>query len=221
MYCVGLPAALVQVAAVVQPFHLGAVPARDGRRDRRARDPRAWHSSTSAVRRGTATAASSSSLVPWSSAVWSGHAGARPLVALRLSFRPGSSGQRVDDRVELAVHHEIELVQGEADAMIGDAVLREVVGADLLAAVAGAHHAAALGAERRLLLFELHLIEPRTQHALGLGAVLDLRFFVLAGDHQAGGQVGEAHRRVSGVHRLAARARRSRTYRCGCPWDRS
>ncbi len=41
----------------------------------------------------------------------------------------------------------IELVQRQPDAVVGHAVLREVVGADLLAAVAGADHAAALGAE--------------------------------------------------------------------------
>ena len=110
---------------------------------------------------------------------------ARPLpLPLSLQFAV-VSGERFDDRVQLAVHHEIQLMQREPDAVIGDAILREVVGADLLAAVARAHHAAALGAQRGLLLLQLHLVEPRTQHALGLGAILDLRFFVLAGDHQA------------------------------------
>jgi hypothetical protein len=56
---------------------------------------------------------------------------------------------------------------------------------------------------------QLDLIEPRTQHAHGLGAILDLRFFVLAGNDQAGRQVRNAHRGVSGIDRLAAGAGRT------------
>src|SRR4051812_18517987 len=42
-------------------------------------------------------------------------------------------GERVDQLVELAVaEHPVELVQRQADAVVGDAVLLEVVGADLL-----------------------------------------------------------------------------------------
>src|SRR4030088_3092975 len=54
------------------------------------------------------------------------------------------SGERADDRVQASFHYLIELVESKADAMVGDAVLREVVGADLFAAVAAAHHATAL-----------------------------------------------------------------------------
>src|ERR1700735_2967403 len=91
--------------------------------------------------------------------------------------------------------------------MVGEAVLRKVIGADLFAAVARANHGAALGAYSGLLLFELELVEPRAQHAFGFGAVLDLRFFVLAGDYQAGGQVRDAYGRVSGIYRLSAGTR--------------
>ena len=65
-------------------------------------------------------------------------------------------GERVDDLVERgrAFEHVRELMRGEADAVVGDAVLREVVGADLLGAVAGADLAArgpgALGVVLRL-----------------------------------------------------------------------
>jgi len=48
--------------------------------------------------------------------------------------------ERVDEWVEIAFHHEVELVNRQADAVISDAVLFEVVGADLLGAIAGAHH---------------------------------------------------------------------------------
>src|SRR5437764_1172652 len=47
-------------------------------------------------------------------------------------------GERVDEVVELAVHDAVDLVQGEIDAVVGDAALREVVGADALGAVARA-----------------------------------------------------------------------------------
>src|SRR5690606_5665355 len=43
--------------------------------------------------------------------------------------------RRLDDRVERAVHHLIEVVRLVPRAMIGDAVLGEVVGADALGAV--------------------------------------------------------------------------------------
>src|SRR5438105_2146255 len=46
--------------------------------------------------------------------------------------------QRVDDFVEFAHHHPVELVERQVDTMVGDAALREIVGADALRAVAGA-----------------------------------------------------------------------------------
>ena len=42
--------------------------------------------------------------------------------------------QRVEHRPELAIDYLAELVQGQADAVIGDAILREVVGADFFRA---------------------------------------------------------------------------------------
>src|SRR5215469_14251872 len=93
-------------------------------------------------------------------------------------------------------------MEREADAVISDAILRKVVGSDLFAAVAGANHATALGAHGGLLFLKLHLIEPGAEDAFGLGAILDLRFFILAGNHQAGGQVSEPDRGVRRVDGL-------------------
>ena len=54
--------------------------------------------------------------------------------------------QGVDQLVERrAFQHLVELVQGEADAVVGDAPLREIVGADALRTVAGADLAACAG----------------------------------------------------------------------------
>ena len=92
----------------------------------------------------------------------------------------------------------------KADAVIGEAVLREIVGANFLAAVAGADHRLALFGQCRLLLLHFDFIEARSQYAHAFFAVLDLRFFVLATDYRVGGNVRDAHRGIRSVHRLAA-----------------
>jgi hypothetical protein len=56
------------------------------------------------------------------------------------------------------------------------------------------------------LLAQLQLVELRFQHREGFRAVAVLRAVVLALGNGAGGQVGDAHRRIGGVHVLAARA---------------
>src|SRR5690242_4219470 len=98
-------------------------------------------------------------------------------------------------------------MQGKPDAMIGHAVLREVIRANFLAAVTGADHAAALGSDFLLLLFELDFVQARAKHSLRFGAVLDLGLLVLAGNDQPSGNMSEAHGRISGVHALPARPR--------------
>src|SRR5439155_25720329 len=117
--------------------------------------------------------------------------------------------EAVDDLVELAVQDLLQAVDREADAVVGDAALLEVVRADLLAAVARSDLALALARDLLLLLRERHLVEPCPQHLHGLLAVLDLALFVLAGDHGAAGDVGDAHGRVRGVDALSSRARRA------------
>ena len=54
------------------------------------------------------------------------------LQAFRLEMRY----QGVDERAEFAFHHFRELVQRQADAMIGNAVLRGIVGANFFRAIA-------------------------------------------------------------------------------------
>src|SRR5436309_2677328 len=44
--------------------------------------------------------------------------------------------QRFDDRINLALQNKRQVVEGQLDAMVGDAVLREIVGADALVALA-------------------------------------------------------------------------------------
>src|SRR3954462_803059 len=76
--------------------------------------------------------------------------------------------QRAGDLVQVAGHHLVDLVEREVDAMVGHAALREVVGADAVAAVAGAHEALAGRRFLGLLLAHLLVLDARGEHAPGL-----------------------------------------------------
>src|ERR1035437_9603212 len=104
----------------------------------------AWPNSTSAVSRGTAIPPSSRMRAPCRNAVSSVIPASvdRSLLRLLLHlFALVVSDQRVEDGIHFALHHEIELMECQADAVVAHAVLRKVVGADFLAAVARAHQA--------------------------------------------------------------------------------
>src|SRR5262245_17029166 len=101
-----------------------------------------------------------------------------------------------------ACQHFIEPVQRQADAMVGDAPLRKVVGADALRAIARADLALALGGPRLGRLLTLELIETRAQHLHGEPAVLVLRFLGRH-DDKAGRQMRDAHGGIRLVDVLA------------------
>src|SRR5271167_3612170 len=86
----------------------------------------------------------------------------RFLQLLRLVVGP----QSFDNVVDLPLHHSVELMQGEPDAVIGEAILWEIISADLLAAVSRADHLPPLLGNLFLLLLKLHFVEARTEHAL-------------------------------------------------------
>ncbi len=70
--------------------------------------------------------------------------------------------------------------------MVGQAVVREVVGANPLAAVAGADECAALVRPLVVLLLPLEFIEPRLENSQGLREILVLTLFILALHDQPG-----------------------------------
>ena len=113
-------------------------------------------------------------------------------------------GERVDDRLELAEHDFAELVDSEADAVVGEPILGEVVSADLFAAISGAHLLFAFFGEGLVLLFHLDFVETGAEHAHCFLAVLDLRLLVLAAYDGSSRQVRDADRGVSRVDRLPA-----------------
>src|SRR5947207_528808 len=78
----------------------------------------------------------------------------------------------VNEFIELAVEHKIELVYGQADAMIGDAILFEIISADLFGAVAAADHRFSLAREGVMLFLLFELLQAGTEYAHRFFAVL-------------------------------------------------
>ena len=186
--------------------------------------PRTWPRSSSASRRGVSEPADAQ-------AVGSARGGARcpaghractsgPSLEDGQPFGLVGRDQRIDEAVEVAVEDRRQVVQVHADAVVGDAVLREVVGPDLLRPIARADHRAPRGGLRLVRLALLHLEQAGAQHGHRLGLVLVLALLVLDRDHEAGRQVGDAHGRVGRVDALAARARTSARRRCAGPCPR-
>ena len=87
-------------------------------------------------------------------------------------------------------------------------VLREVVGADFLAAVAAADHAEAAGFLRGLLLFDFRRQQAGAENVHGFQEVLELGALILAGDDHPGGLVDQADGGFVFLDVLAARALR-------------
>src|SRR5436189_1138717 len=164
--------------------------------------PIAAASRTSASSRGDSTRAARSGMVALSSASRTvmpvlGGSAFEPLAALEVP-------QRLGELVELAGQDRVEVVGRVPDAVVGHAALREVVGADLLRALARADLGTALGCFGRLLLGQLLLVQACSQHAHRLLAVLVLGLLVLHRHHDSCRPMRDAHRRVGGVDRLAA-----------------
>ncbi|OIQ68742.1 hypothetical protein GALL_496600 [mine drainage metagenome] len=113
--------------------------------------------------------------------------------------------QGVNDIVKVAVHDRQQFVQRQVDAVVGQAPLRKVVGADAVAAVATANQTFALGSIFGGALAAVFFLDAGGQHLERLGFVAVLAAPVLAFGHDAGGQVGDAHRRVGFVDVLATR----------------
>src|SRR5215210_1670938 len=163
----------------------------------------AWARSTSASRRALGDPASRSRRVARSKAGPTSSARVRCIQVAEPSRLVGLQ-QRIDDAIEVALQQARKVVDGQPDTVVGDAVVGEVVGPNLLAALARADLRAALLAALRGLALLLRLEQPGTQHAHGLGPVLVLALLVLDGDDEPGGKVGDPHSRVGRVDALPA-----------------
>ena len=90
----------------------------------------------------------------------------------------------------LAFHHLRQFVERQVDAVIGDATLREIIGADAFGAVAGADLAAPLGRALGVELAALLVVELGAQVGHRLGLVLVLRALFLHEDDDSARQYG-------------------------------
>jgi hypothetical protein len=110
------------------------------------------------------------------------------LFQLGEQFGPAGHLQGVHHVAQVAFHHLQQLVEREVDAVIGEAALRKVVGADAVAAVAATDQALAggglLGGALRAVLF----LQARGEHLQRFGLVAVLRATILAFGGDAGGQ---------------------------------
>ena len=77
--------------------------------------------------------------------------------------------------------------------MVRNPVLGEVVGADFFGAVAGADEGFSGGGGAGEVGFALFFGEARAEDIHGFDAVLELGAFVLHGNDDAGGKVGDAN----------------------------
>ncbi len=93
--------------------------------------------------------------------------------------------------------------------MVRHPALREIIGADTLAAIAGANLALAVGRTGGMQSRPLRLVHARAQYLHRLGAVLVLAPLLLHGDDNAGRQMRDADRTLGLVHMLSAGARRT------------
>ena len=115
-------------------------------------------------------------------------------------------GQRVEERIHLALDYAVQRIEGKVDAVVGHPVLRKVVGTDALRAVARAAQRETVGAELRLLLAALEVEDARLEGREALLAVALLAALILADRDEAGRQVGHADGALGLVHMLAAGA---------------
>ena len=95
--------------------------------------------------------------------------------------------QWLDYRVKIAGHDVVEFVQGQIDAMVGNAALREIVGANFLRTVPGADQLPACLGLAGLMFFLFGGVESCLKYGGGARAVLVLRALVLAFDHDPAG----------------------------------
>ena len=108
--------------------------------------------------------------------------------------------------VQITFHDQPELVERQVDAVVGQATLREVVGADAVAAIPAADQPLAFGRFLGGAFAAFLVLQAGLQHLQGLGLVAVLAASILAFRDQAGGQVHHAHGRVGLVDVLTTGA---------------
>ena len=101
--------------------------------------------------------------------------------------------QGFDHIAQVALHDAQEFVERQVDAVVGEAPLREVVGADAIASIATADEAFALGSVFSGTFRPVFFLDTCGQHPQRLRLVAVLAAAILALRHDTGGQMGDAN----------------------------
>lgn len=109
-----------------------------------------------------------------------------------------------ENAFEVSGEDSFDIAPGFFDAVIGDAILGEVVGANLFTAVTGADLGSSRVAEFFFLPSFFGFEEAGAQNSEGFVFVLVLGLFVLAGDDKAGWNVCDADGALGGIDGLPA-----------------
>src|SRR5689334_24963972 len=148
--------------------------------------PATWAARAWASARGAPTPASASAEAAWSTSPRTRAVGLMRSRLLQPRLLVGG-GQCIEKGIQVTVEDLVEVVRLEVDPVVGDAVLREVIRPDSLAAVDGADLAGPVGRRVGLCLVFGQGLQPRSQHLHGADLVLQLAAFVLTGHDDAGG----------------------------------
>ena len=97
--------------------------------------------------------------------------------------------ERLNEFLEIPVHHVIKIVYGKAYAMVRYSALWIIIGPDLCRAVSRTHEAFAMSGYFFFLLAHLLFIQPGAHHLHRLFAVAQLGTLCLAYHHCTGGNV--------------------------------
>src|ERR1043166_6655052 len=112
--------------------------------------------------------------------------------------------QRFDERIEIALDEIGEIIERHFDAMIGDAILREIVSADFFAAFAGADLLFTLRGVFRVFFRDFSFEQARAQDRHSLGPVFYLRSLIGNADGQSTWLVLNLNGGIGGVDALTA-----------------
>ena len=114
--------------------------------------------------------------------------------------------ERIEKELEpVALHDSVEFVDRERDSVVGDAVLRKVVGTDSFGAVSASYLCFSCCSEFGVLCFADMSVDSGGENFECFLAVAVLRFFVLALDNLSGGDMGDTDGGIGRIDMLSSR----------------